>query len=175
MTNTNAEIEKIQKEQNKENDFDVAAEIKKVLKNNRSKLMAFTALGESVPKKLWVTYFSAQGEGQIDVKGEASNVEDIYLFFRNMKDSLLNTQLRLHKLEMKSNSVDDAVNSSPNKPTVYEFEVTNMSPEELNPPAQNQDQNGNSEQPQQDSNNNPQQEQNNNGATPPKPLLNFGK
>ena len=92
-----------------------------------------------------------------------------------MKDSLLNTQLRLHKLEMKSNSVDDAVNSSPNKPTVYEFEVTNMSPEELNPPAQNQDQNGNSEQPQQDSNNNPQQEQNNNGATPPKPLLNFGK
>ncbi len=175
LTNTNAEIEKIQKEQNKENDFDVAAEIKKVLKNNRSKLMAFTALGESVPKKLWVTYFSAQGEGQIDVKGEASNVEDIYLFFRNMKDSLLNTQLRLHKLEMKSNSVDDAVNSSPNKPTVYEFEVTNMSPEELNPPAQNQDQNGNSEQPQQDSNNNPQQEQNNNGATPPKPLLNFGK
>lgn len=137
--------------------------------------MAFTALGESVPKKLWVTYFSAQDDGQIDVKGEASNVEDIYLFFRNMKDSLLNTQLRLHKLEMKSNSVDDAVSSNPNKPAVYEFEVTNMTAAELNPPAQNSDQNnGNGEQPQQDQNNNQQQEQNN-GATPPKPLLNFGK
>ena len=178
LTNTNAEIEKMQKEQNKENDFDVAAEIKKVLKNNRSKLMAFTALGESVPKKLWVTYFTAQGEGQIDIKGEASNVEDIYLFFRNMKDSLLNAQLRLHKLEMKSNSVDDAVSASPNKPTVYEFEVTNMSASELNPPpAQNQEgngQQGDQSQQEQNNNNNNNQAQNA-GAAPNKPLLNFGK
>lgn len=176
LTNTNSEIERIQKEQNKENDFDVAEEIKKVMKNNRSKLMAFTALGESVPKKLWITYFTAQGDGQIDIKGESSNVEDIYLFFRNMKDSLLNTQLRLHKLELKSNSVDDAVSTNPNKPSIYEFEITNMSATELNPPAQNSDGNGQQDQQgqQQDGNNNQQQEQNN-GATPPKPLLNFGK
>lgn len=176
LTNTNSEIERIQKEQNKENDFDVAAEIKKVMKNNRSKLMAFTALGESVPKKLWVTYFTAQGDGQIDIKGESSNVEDIYLFFKNMKDSLLNTQLRLHKLEMKSDSVDDAVSSNPNQPTVYEFEVTNMSAADLNPPAQNQGENGQQQQDQnqKEQNNNQQQEQNA-GAVPNKPLLNFGK
>lgn len=174
LTNTNSEIEKLQKEQNKENDFDVATEIKKVMKSNRSKLMAFTALGESVPKKLWVTYFAAQGDGQIDIKGESSNVEDIYLFYRNMKDSLLNTQLKLHNLEMKSNSVDEAVNSSPNKPTLYEFEVTNMSAAELNPPT-TQNQEGNAqqgEQPQQDQNNNQNQ---NTGTAPSKPLLNLGK
>ena len=138
--------------------------------------MAFTALGESVPKKLWVTYFTAQGDGQIDIKGEASNVEDIYLFFKNMKDSLLNTQLRLHKLEMKSDSVDDAVSSNPNHPTVYEFEVTNMSAADLNPPAQNQGENGQQQQDQnqKEQNNNQQQEQNT-GAVPNKPLLNFGK
>lgn len=173
LSNTNAEVEKFQKEQNKEGDFDVASEIKKVLTNNRSKLMAFTALGESVPKKLWVTYFSTQGDGQVDIKGESSNVEDIYLFFRNMKDSLLNTQLRLHKLEMKSHSVDDAVNSNPNQPTVYEFEITNMSAADLNPPVQNADQNGNGDQAQNQNNN---QSQNQNGnTTAPKPLLNFGK
>ena len=131
LEQTNAEIKKIQDAQNKSNDFDVNSEIKKVLGNNRAKLMAYTALGESVPKNLWVTYFVAKDDGKIDIKGEAKNVEDIYLFFRNMKDSLINTQLRLHKLQMKSDSVDDAVNVSND----YEFEITNMTDSELNPPA----------------------------------------
>lgn len=60
LQQTDAEIKRLQEEQNKQNDFDVNAEIKKVLGNNRSKLMAYTALGESVPKKLWVTYFVAR-------------------------------------------------------------------------------------------------------------------
>ena len=51
-----------------------------------------------------------------------------------MKDSLIDTQLRLHKLEMKSKSVDDAVTIDPNAPSDYIFEITNMSAEELNPP-----------------------------------------
>ena len=131
LEQTNAEIKKIQDAQNKSNDFDVNSEIKRVLGNNRAKLMAYTALGESVPKNLWVTYFVAKDDGKIDIKGEAKNVEDIYLFFRNMKDSLINTQLKLHKLQMKTDSVDDAVNTSNN----YEFEITNMTDSELNPPA----------------------------------------
>ena len=93
--------------------------------------MAYSALGESVPKNLWVTYFVTKEDGKIDIKGESKSVEDIYLFFRNMKDSLINTQLRLHKLQMKTGSVDDAVNVSNN----YEFEITNMTDAELNPPA----------------------------------------
>ena len=105
LQQTDAEIKRLQEEQNKQNDFDVNAEIKKVLANNRSKLMAYTALGESVPKKLWVTYFVAKDDGKFDIKGDSSNVEDIYLFFRNMKDSLISTKLRLHKLEMKTDSV----------------------------------------------------------------------
>ena len=120
------EVKTMQEQQNKMNDFDVNSEIKKVLGNNRSKLMAYTALGESVPKKLWITYFVTKDDGKIDIKGECNNVEDIYTFFRNMKDSLINTQLRLHKLQMKTDSVDDAVSIDPNQPTDYEFEITNM-------------------------------------------------
>ena len=165
---TNAEIKRLQEEQNKQNDFDVNAEIKKVMSDNRAKLMAYTALGESVPKKLWVTYFVAKDDGKFDIKGESSNVEDIYLFFRNMKDSLINTKLRLHKLEMKNASVDEAVSIDPNQPSDYEFELTNMSNTELNPPppadpnAQNQAQTTN--------NNNDKA-----SSAVPKPLLNFGK
>lgn len=167
LQQTDAEIKRLQEEQNKQNIFDVNAEIKKVLTDNRAKLMAYTALGEAVPKNLWVTYFVAKDDGKFDIKGDSSNVEDIYLFFRNMKDSLISTKLRLHKLEMKSDSVDDAVTIDPNQPTDYEFEVTNMTATELNPPpppdpnAQQQQQN--------------QQAEENKNSGVPKPLLNFGK
>ena len=46
-----------------------------------------------------------------------------------MKDSTIDTQLRLHKLEMISNSIDDAV--MPNGPVMYDFEITNMADSEL--------------------------------------------
>ncbi len=129
-----AEIKRYEEEQNKAGSFDVNQEIKKVLGTNRAKLMSYTALGEAVPKKLWLTYFSAKNDAKFDIKGEASNVENVYTFYRNMKDSLIDTQLRLHKLEMKSKSVDDAVTIDPNAPSDYIFEITNMSAEELNPP-----------------------------------------
>lgn len=159
-----AEVKKLEDEQNKSGNFDVNAEIKKVLGTNRSKLMSYTALGDAVPKKLWLTYFTAKDDGKLDIKGEASNVEDVYTFYRNMKDSLIDTKLRLHKLEMKSKSVDDAVTIDPNEPSDYEFEITNMSAAELNPkpaeaqPAQKQQ---------------PAQEESKGGLS--KPLLNFGK
>ncbi len=158
-----AEVKRLEDEQNKSGNFDVNAEIKKVLGTNRSKLMSYTALGEAVPKKLWLTYFTAKDDGKLDIKGESSNVEDVYTFYRNMKDSLIDTKLRLHKLEMKSNSVDDAVTIDPNAPTDYEFEITNMTAEELNPQPANAQQ-----QPQQE----PAKEENKRGM---KPLLNFGK
>lgn len=166
LQQTDAEIKRLQEEQNKQNDFDVNAEIKKVLTDNRAKLMAYTALGEAVPKNLWVTYFVAKDDGKFDIKGDSSNVEDIYLFFRNMKDSLISTKLRLHKLEMKSDSVDDAVTIDPNQPTDYEFEVTNMTATELNPPPP-PDPNAQQQQDQ-------QAEENKNSGVP-KLLLNFGK
>lgn len=168
LQQTDAEIKRLQEEQNKQNYFDVNAEIKKVLANNRSKLMAYTALGESVPKKLWVTYFVAKDDGKFDIKGDSSNVEDIYLFFRNMKDSLISTKLRLHKLEMKTDSVDEAVTIDPNQPTDYEFEITNMTNAELNPPPP-PDPNAQQQTSQTD------EQKNKGGGLLSKPLLNFGK
>lgn len=168
LQQTDAEIKRLQEEQNKQNYFDVNAEIKKVLGNNRSKLMAYTALGESVPKKLWVTYFVAKDDGKFDIKGDSSNVEDIYLFFRNMKDSLISTKLRLHKLEMKTESVDEAVTIDPNQPADYEFEITNMTSAELNPPPP-PDPNAQQQAQQTDD------QKNKGGGLLSKPLLNFGK
>ncbi len=132
LENTNAEIKRLQEEQNKLNNFDANAEIKKVLGYNRSKLLAYTALGDSVPRNLWITYFVAQDDGKFDIKGDSENVEDVYAFYRNMKDSLINTKLKLHKLELKTNSVDEAVTINPEQPSDYQFEITNMSDADVN-------------------------------------------
>lgn len=110
--------------------FNVENEIENILKMNRAKLMAYSALGESVPRNLWITYFITKDAGKIDIKGVAEEVEDIYIFFRNLKDNLVDTQLRLYKLEMQANSVDDAVLSTGS--SLYEFQITNISDAEMN-------------------------------------------
>lgn len=139
LETTNAQIRKFEGERSGSSGFNSADEIKKVLSENRTKLISYTALGESVTKNLWITYFAAKPDGKFDIKGESENVEDIYTFYRNMKDALLNTKLRIHKLEMKTNSVDEAVNNTVLS-SDYEFEITNMTDAELAPPQTEQDQ-----------------------------------
>ena len=108
------------------NDFDINNEINIVLRNNRTKLMNYSSIGESVPRNVWVTYFNTNQDGRVDIKGMSQTVEDIYIFYRNLKDSLINSQIKLQKLDMQSKSVEDAMYSSSN----YEFEITNMTPQQ---------------------------------------------
>ena len=113
--------------------FDSVAQIEKVLKYNRAKIMAYASLGESVPKNLYLTYFMTGDDGLINIKGYANSVEDVYVFFKNLKDSLIESNLRLSKLNLKSGSLDNVLNSSEssidNAP--YLFEITNMNDNQM--------------------------------------------
>lgn len=113
--------------------FDAIAEIEKVLKQNRTKIMAYAALGDSVPKNLYLTYFMTGDEGTIDIKGCADSVEDVYVFFRNLKDTLVESKLRLNKLDLKTGSLDSVVNSTVSTidTAPYVFEITNMDESQL--------------------------------------------
>ena len=116
-----------------DNTFDPVAEIERVLKNNRTKIMAYAALGESIPENLYLTYFLTGDDGKVNIRGCADSVEDVYVFFKNLKDSLVESKLRLSKLDLKSGSLDNVVNSTvstiDNAP--YIFEITNMTVGEL--------------------------------------------
>jgi len=107
--------------------FDPYREIQKVLKNNRTKIMAYAALGDSIPKNLYLSYFMTGDEGYIDVQGYANTVEDVYVFYQNMKDSLIESKLRLSKLDLKSSSLDEVIQNPSNLSSApYAFEITNM-------------------------------------------------
>lgn len=107
--------------------FDPYREIQKVLKNNRTKIMAYSALGDSVPKNLYLSYFMTGDDGYIDIQGYANTVEDVYVFYQNLKDSLVESKLRLSKLDLKNSSLDDVITNSQNMSSApYAFEITNM-------------------------------------------------
>ena len=115
-------------------EFDIFSEIERVLKNNRIKIMAYAALGESIPKNIYLTYFLTGDDGKINIKGCADSVEEVYVFFKNLKDSLVDSQIRLSKLDLKnSDSVDKLVNDTVSTvdDAPYIFEITNMSENEL--------------------------------------------
>lgn len=116
-----------------DNSFNPIDEIERVLKNNRTKIMAYAALGESIPKNIYLTYFLTGDDGKINIKGCADSVEDVYVFFKNLKDSLVESKLRLSKLDLKAGSLDKVVNSTVSTvdDAPYVFEITNMDEQEL--------------------------------------------
>lgn len=113
--------------------FNPLDEIERVLKNNRTKIMAYAALGESIPKNIYLTYFLTGDDGKINIRGCADSVEEVYVFFKNLKDSLVESKLRLSKLDLKSGSLDTVINSTVSTidDAPYVFEITNMSDDEL--------------------------------------------
>ena len=113
--------------------FNPLDEIERVLKNNRTKIMAYAALGESIPRNIYLTYFLTGDDGKINIRGCADSVEEVYVFFKNLKDSLVESQLRLSKLDLKSGSLDKVVNSTVSTldDAPYVFEITNMNDDEL--------------------------------------------
>ena len=105
----------------------------KELKYNRTKIMAYAALGESIPKNIYLTYFLTGNDGKINIKGCAETVEDVYVFYKNLKDSLVESSLRINKLDLKEGSLDKVVNSTSSTvdDAPYVFEITNLTDDEL--------------------------------------------
>lgn len=115
--------------------FDEKTAIEKIVSGTKTKLEYYSALGMSIPNKLWVTDFLENEAGGIDIKGKSTNVESIYSFYKNLKQLVNNSNIRLHKLEISSDSIDDVVSDVSSEPKYYQFEITNMTPAELNPSA----------------------------------------
>lgn len=167
-------LKEVESEQDSTGSFSINKQVDTVLKNNRTKLLNYSALGSSIPSSVWLTYFMTSDNGLVDIKGEASNVEDVYVFFKNMKDSLINTTLRLQKLQMQAGSVDDVLSGS-DKSHNYEFEITNMDANQLNAlmginpadPNAPKDANANNQNKDSGANNNNNNNNNNNGGAAP--------
>lgn len=125
----NADIKHYQ-EIMKTDTFNVKEESNSILVTNKSKLSYYSALGLSVPSKLWIDYYETTSDGHIFVEGAATEVKSIYTFYKNLKEMVNNSDIKLRKLELASSSLDSFVqNSTSGK--MYIFEITNMTDGEL--------------------------------------------
>jgi len=129
----NQEIAKY--ESNNSGGFNLNEAISKITSQNRTKLLYYDAMGLSVPNKLWVNYYSTNSAEGVDIKGKATDVASIYAFYKSIKQLVNNSNIKIYKLEMASGSIDDVIGNSSGGPKYYEFEITNMTESELNPPA----------------------------------------
>ncbi|MFI3300047.1 MAG: hypothetical protein R3Y28_01380 [Candidatus Gastranaerophilales bacterium] len=125
LTKVNSEITSLESAKNRVNNFDINSQVGDILKYNRQKMMAYATLGEAIPESVWMTYFVAQDSNKICVKGESKSVEGIYVFYKNMKDYLIDAGLKLQKIEMISNT-DEEISVDLTKKVDYGFEISNM-------------------------------------------------
>ncbi|HNW26611.1 MAG TPA: hypothetical protein PKI94_07480, partial [Candidatus Gastranaerophilaceae bacterium] len=121
--------------------FDLNAAINSITVSNRTKLFYYEAVGMSIPSKLWINYYTTNSTGGVDIKGRSNDVGSIYTFYKGIKQLVNNSNVRLYKLELASDSVDDLVSDSSSGPKFYDFEITNMTEAELNPQAATSTQN----------------------------------
>lgn len=117
-----------------DNTFNLNTTMSDISAGNKSQVLYYVSLGVGIPNRLWMTYYSSNDDGKVDIRGRSSNVESIYTFYKNIKQLVNNSDIKLYKLEIASDSIDDIVRSS-FAPKYYEFEITNMTEAELNPPA----------------------------------------
>ncbi len=82
--------------------FDEGDEIRIGLGHNKNVYSYYTIVGTEIPKKLWLTGLNL---GQYTtIEGQADNLESVYSFFRNIKDYNPNSDIKLQKLGLATNS-----------------------------------------------------------------------
>ena len=63
-----------------------------------------------MPQKLWLTLLTLQapqgadGKLFVNLEGQSGNIESIYTFYRNIKDSISGSSVNLQKLSLAKNS-----------------------------------------------------------------------
>ena len=115
-----ADLEKLRKSSGI---IDIYAAAKNIDKGMISKTAYFESIGSDIPSKVWLTYFYADTNGAYGIKGETTSVDEVYLFFRNIKSHVTDSDLILSKL-----SVDDKeglIDIEKVQNATYTFELTN--------------------------------------------------
>ncbi len=109
--------------QAKKTGMDIYAAAKKIDQGVQAKVKYYYAIGADIPAQVWLTSFYADSRGAYGIKGSTTAVDDVYLFFRNIKSQVPESDLILSSL-----SVDDdggILDIDVAKNLIYSFELTN--------------------------------------------------
>lgn len=117
---------KQQKDASQNVSFDTYTSINSTIHNNKNKLAYFRALEYSMPSNLWITYYETNNEGQVDIKGTTTSTQNVYSFYKNMRQMINSSNITLKRLELSDTALDTLALSSASGSRYYQFEITNM-------------------------------------------------
>ncbi len=90
----------------------------------------YEILNNSIPSNTYLTYFMVTNNGEIDIKGNTDKVENVYIFLKNLKDSLIGYQLKITQLDLFTYEASDLYeinrDNTINSYDYYTFEITNV-------------------------------------------------
>lgn len=137
--------------------FSEIDEINMGLARNTELYSFLDLIGRDMPQKMWLNHLTLANLSEkatsihVDIEGHADNIESIYTFYRNIKDSVGSTKVQLQKLslatvksasedfsfddDLPANSGDFIENSNEimlsSNADFYEFIISEKSPKEL--------------------------------------------
>lgn len=119
-TTQQAELATLQKDGDK---IDIYSAAKRIDKSMLDKILYYNAIGADIPAHVWLTAFYADTAGAYGIAGETSSVDEVYLFFRNLKAQVPTSNLILSKLSVDDRDgildIEKAANAK------YSFELSN--------------------------------------------------
>lgn len=115
-----SELTTLQKDNGK---IDIYVAAKQIDKNMLETILYYNSIGADIPQHVWLTAFYADNAGAYGISGETSTVDEVYLFFRNIKSQVADSNLILSKLSVDDN--DGAFDIEQTKNAIYSFELSN--------------------------------------------------
>ena len=103
--------------------IDIYSAAKTIDKSMVNKITYYDSIGADIPAKVWLTLFYADTNGAYGIKGQTTSVDEVYLFFRNIKSRVPDSDLILSKLSVDDNEGMIDIEKTAN--AMYTFELTN--------------------------------------------------
>ncbi len=117
-----SELAALQKDEGK---IDIYTAAKSIDKSMVEKILYYNAIGADIPAKVWLTAFYADTRGTYGIEGATTSVDDVYLFFRNIKSQVPDSDLVLSKLSVDDK--DGIIDIEKTQTADYTFELANKS------------------------------------------------
>lgn len=119
-TQQQTELAELQKDKGK---IDIYSAAKTIDKSMVQKILYYNAIGADIPAKVWLTSFYADSNNAYGIIGETTSVDDVYLFYRNIKSQVAESDLILSKLGVDDQNGMIDIEKTPT--ANYTFELTN--------------------------------------------------
>jgi len=105
---------------------DINSLIRNIISNNKKFISYYDSLSIDIPKNIWLTYFYNREGENVAVEGLALGMNDIYEYYRGIKNSIPTSTVKLNKMQALTDITDNSYDpNATNELKLYSFEISN--------------------------------------------------